>query len=155
MRPFLFTESVQISPLLCTLIFSSAHRFRSGDWDGHGRSLILCSVNHFCVNLDVFLWIIVLLEDPTTTHFSVSWQGQPDSDSKCPGMSWSSWCHVPKQGSWGPLEEKPTPQHYRTSTSTILTCRLFLVQAFFFLAQTHLQNTVVETSKFFQFDSFS
>ena len=63
LRPFLFTESLQIiqtnlsrlvpGPLLCTLLFSSAHRFRSGDLNGHGRSLILCSVNHFCVDLDV------------------------------------------------------------------------------------------------------
>ena len=28
--------------------------FRSGDWDGHGISLILCSVNHLCVDLDNF-----------------------------------------------------------------------------------------------------
>ena len=42
------------NPFLCILLFSSAHTFsmgfRSGDYDGH---LILCSANHFCVDLDI------------------------------------------------------------------------------------------------------
>lgn len=60
-RPFLHTESLQIlqipSSMLVLLLFSSLHSFslgfRSGDWDGHGRSFILCSVTHFCVGFDV------------------------------------------------------------------------------------------------------
>ena len=42
---------------LSTDLFSSAHRFsiglRSDDWDGHCRTLILLSWNHFCVDLQV------------------------------------------------------------------------------------------------------
>jgi len=56
-RPFL--QSLQILQIhkfmLVLLLFSSSHSFSigfsSGDWDGHGRSLILCSVTHFCVDL--------------------------------------------------------------------------------------------------------
>ncbi len=58
------------------LLFSSPHSFstgfRSGNWDGHSRSLVLCSVVHFCFDFDVCLWIIVLLEDPTTAHCKIS-----------------------------------------------------------------------------------
>jgi len=40
--------------MLVVLFFNLAHSFsegfRSGDWDGHGRSFILCSVTHFCVD---------------------------------------------------------------------------------------------------------
>ena len=60
-RPFLHTESLQIlqipSSMLVVLLFSSLHSFslgfRSGNWDGHGRSFILCSETHFCVGFDV------------------------------------------------------------------------------------------------------
>ncbi|XP_051766421.1 calcium-binding protein 1b isoform X6 [Ctenopharyngodon idella] len=60
-RPFLHAESLQIlqipSSMSVLLLFSSLHSFslgfRSGDWDGHGRSFILCSVTHFCVGFDV------------------------------------------------------------------------------------------------------
>ena len=40
-------------PRLWTLLFSSSHRFRSGDWNGHCKTLILWSVNHFCVDFEV------------------------------------------------------------------------------------------------------
>ncbi len=54
-------ESLQIlqihSSMLVLLLFSSPHSFstgfRSEDWNGHGKSLILCLVTHFCVNFDV------------------------------------------------------------------------------------------------------
>ena len=69
LRTFFFTESLQIierprsSIYLCTLLFSSAHifsmGFRSGNWDGHGRRLFLCSVNHFCIDLDVLKIIVI------------------------------------------------------------------------------------------------
>ncbi len=42
------------------LLFSSPHSFsvgfRSEDWDRHGKRLILCSVNHFCVYLGLLSW---------------------------------------------------------------------------------------------------
>ncbi len=54
-RPFLHPESLQILQIHSS--FSSLHSFsvgfRSEDWDGHGRSFILCSVTHFCVDFDV------------------------------------------------------------------------------------------------------
>ncbi len=54
------------------LLFSSPHLFstgfRSKDWNGHSRSLVLCSVTHFCVVFEVCVWIIVRLEDPNMAH---------------------------------------------------------------------------------------
>ncbi len=60
-RPFLHTESLQIlqihSSMLVLLLFSSPHSFstgfRSGNWNGHSRSLVLCPVTHFCVVFEV------------------------------------------------------------------------------------------------------
>ncbi len=53
------------------LLFSSPHSFstgfRSEDWHGHSRSLVLCSVTHFCV-FEVCVWIIVRLKDPNMAH---------------------------------------------------------------------------------------
>ncbi len=71
-RPFLHPESLQIlqihSSMMVLLLFSSPHSFstgfRSEDWNGHSRSLVLCSVTHFCVVFEVCVWIIVRLEDP-------------------------------------------------------------------------------------------
>ncbi len=58
-RPFLHPESLQIlqihSSMTVLLLFSSHHSFstgfRSEDWNGHSRSLVLCPVTHFCVVL--------------------------------------------------------------------------------------------------------
>ncbi len=63
-RAFLHTESLQIlqipSSMLVLLLFSSPHSFstgfRSEDWDGHGKSYMLCSVTHLFVLS--FLWKI-------------------------------------------------------------------------------------------------
>ncbi len=60
-RPFLHPESLQIlqihSSMLVLLLFTLLHSFptgfRSGNWDSHGKSFILCSVTHFCVDFDV------------------------------------------------------------------------------------------------------
>ncbi len=79
-RPFLHPESLQIlqihSSMLVLLLFSSPHScstgFRSEDWDGHSRSLVLCSVTHFCVVFEVFVWIIVQLDDPNMAHYKIS-----------------------------------------------------------------------------------
>ncbi len=57
---------------MTVLLFSSPHLFytgfRSEDWNGHSRSLVLCSVTHFCVVFEVCIWIIVRLEDPNMAH---------------------------------------------------------------------------------------
>ncbi len=58
-RPFIHTESLQTpyipSSMLVLLLFSSPHKlslgFRSEDWNGHSRSLVLCSVTHFVLFL--------------------------------------------------------------------------------------------------------
>ncbi len=58
------------------LLFSSPHSFstgfRSEDWNGHSRSLVLCSVTNFCVAFEVCGWIIVRLEDPNMVHYKIS-----------------------------------------------------------------------------------
>ncbi len=79
-RPFLHPESLQIlqihSSMTVLLLFSSPHSFstglRSEDWNGHSRSLVLCSVTHFCVVFEVCAWIIVRLEDPNMAHYKIS-----------------------------------------------------------------------------------
>ncbi len=79
-RPFLHPESLQIlqihSFMTVLLLFSSPHSsstgFRSEDWNGHSRSLVLCSVTHFCVVFEVCVWIIVRLEDPNMAHYKIS-----------------------------------------------------------------------------------
>ncbi len=77
LRPFLHPESLQIlqiaSSMTVLLLFSSPHSlstgFRSEDWNGHSRSLVLFSVTHFCV---VCVWIIVRLEDPNMAQYKTS-----------------------------------------------------------------------------------
>ncbi len=79
-RPFLHPESLQTlqihSSMTVLLLFSSPHSsstgFRSEDWNGHSRSLVLCSVTHFCVVFEVCVWIIVWLEDPNMAHYKIS-----------------------------------------------------------------------------------
>ncbi len=79
-RPFLHPESLQIlqipSSVMVLLLFSSPHScstgFRSEDWNGHSRSLVLCSVTHFWVVFEVCVWIIVQLEDPNMAHYKIS-----------------------------------------------------------------------------------
>ncbi len=62
--------------MLVLLLFSSPHSFstgfRSEDWNGHRRNLVLCSVTHFCVVFEVCVWIIVRLEDPNMAHYKIS-----------------------------------------------------------------------------------
>ncbi len=36
------------------------------------RSLVLCSVTHFCVVFEVCVWIIVQLEDTNMAHYKFS-----------------------------------------------------------------------------------
>ncbi len=74
-RPFLRPESLQI--LQIHSFFSSVHLTHVLQGSGRGtgtasRSLVLFSVAHFCFEFDVCLWIIVLLEDPTTAHCKIS-----------------------------------------------------------------------------------
>jgi len=79
-RPFFHTESLQILQIHSSMLalfqlssLNSAHQVR--DWDSHGRSFILCSVTHVCVDSDVCFWIRVQMEDPTTTHYKISSTG--------------------------------------------------------------------------------
>ncbi len=62
--------------MLVLLLFSSplsfSTGFRSEDWNGHSRSLVLCSVTHFCGVFEVCVWIIVRLEDPNMAHYKIS-----------------------------------------------------------------------------------
>ncbi len=72
---FLHPESLQILQIhrsmtvLLQFTHSSSTGFRSEDWDGRSRSLVLCSVTHVCV---VCVWIIVRLEDPSVAHYNIS-----------------------------------------------------------------------------------
>ncbi len=52
-----------------SLIF---YRLRSEDWNGHSRSLVLCSVTHFLCCFWSLFWIIVRLEDPNMAHYKIS-----------------------------------------------------------------------------------
>ncbi len=78
-RPFLHPESLQTlqipSSMTVFLLFSSPRSFstgfRSEDWNGHSRSLVLCSVTHFCAVFEVCVWIIVRLEDPNMAHYKI------------------------------------------------------------------------------------
>ncbi len=74
-RPFLHPESLQI--LQIHSFFSSVHltHFLQGSGQRTGmtsRSLVLCSVTHFCVVFEVCVWIIVRLEDPNMVHYKIS-----------------------------------------------------------------------------------
>ncbi len=78
-RPFLHPESLQIlqisSSMTMFLLFSSPRSFstgfRSEDWNGQSRSLVLCSGTHFCVVFEVCVWIIVRLENPNMAHYKI------------------------------------------------------------------------------------
>ncbi len=64
------------SSMSVLLLFSSPHsfstRFRSEYWNGHSRSMVLCSVTNFCVVFEVCVWIIVRLEDPNIVRYKIS-----------------------------------------------------------------------------------
>ncbi len=79
-RLFLHPEYLQIlqihSSMTVLLLFSSPHSFSTGfrsvDWNGYSRSLVLCPVTQFCVVFEVCVWIIVRLEDPDMAHYKIS-----------------------------------------------------------------------------------
>ncbi len=79
-RPFLHPESLQTlyihSSMTVLLLFSSPQLFstgfRSEDWNGHSRSLVLCLVTHFCIAFKICFWIIVQLEDENMAHYKIS-----------------------------------------------------------------------------------
>ncbi len=68
-RPFLHPESLQTlyipRSMMVLLLFSSLHSFSTGfmleDWNGYSRSLVLCSVTHFCVVKLTFVKLNYLL----------------------------------------------------------------------------------------------
>ncbi len=69
-RPFIFT-----APWRC--FFSSVHltHFLQGSRQRTGmarRSLVLCSVTHFCVVFELCVWIIVRLVDPNMAYYKIS-----------------------------------------------------------------------------------
>ncbi len=74
-RPFLHPESLQIfrftasSLQFTSLIF---YRVQIRGRNGQSRSLVLCSVTHFCVVFEVCVWIIVRLEDTNMAHYKIS-----------------------------------------------------------------------------------
>ncbi len=77
-RQFIHPESLQTlyipSSMLVLLLFSPhsfSIGFRSEDWNGHSRSLVLCSVTHFRVVFEVCVWIIVRLEDANMAHYKI------------------------------------------------------------------------------------
>ncbi len=83
-RPFLHTGSLQTlqihSSMLILFPLQFSIGFRSGNWVSHGRTFILCSVTHFCVNSDgpfgslfcrkIQPRLIIRLSDPKTQLFS-------------------------------------------------------------------------------------
>ncbi len=74
-RPFLHPESLQIFRFTASSLqftHSCSTGFRSEDWNGQSRSLVLCSVTHFCVVFEVCVWIIAWLEDPNMAHYNIS-----------------------------------------------------------------------------------
>ncbi len=103
-RPFLHPESLQIfqihSSMTELLLFSSPHKFslgfRSEDWNGHSRSLVLGSVTNFCVVFEVCVWISVQLEDSNMAHYKISNRVSYFLIFIC-CIWYNSWCHVSKQ----------------------------------------------------------
>ncbi len=86
-RPFRHPESLQTrqfhSSVTVLLLFSSplsffSTWFRSEDWNGHSRRLVLCPVTHFCVVFEVYVWIIVQLEDPNMAYYKIQSQSLVD-----------------------------------------------------------------------------
>ena len=73
--PFLLTELVNlvrfVGLLARTHFFSSDNKLsmglRSGLCDGHSNTLTLLSLSHFATTLEVYLGVIVHLEDPFVT----------------------------------------------------------------------------------------
>ena len=78
-----------LDPLFWTLLFRPSHRFlmkfRWGEWDG--KSLILWSLNHCCVDLGVHCRAGGSNHDPVLA----SWQTLPIFFFKCPGTSRRLW----------------------------------------------------------------
>ncbi len=125
-RPFLHPELLQIlqihSSMTVLLLFSSPHSFstgfRSEDWNGHSRNLVLCSVTHFCVVFEVCVWIIVRLEDPNMAHYTIS-------NGKCQSLIYFFICLyliaamcLNKMSSTSSRNIGPQPQKY----SSIFNC---------------------------------
>ncbi len=74
-QSFIQNHSRLLSSMLVLLLFSSPHSFstgfRSEDWNGHSKSLVLCTVTYFCVVFEVCVWIIVRLEDLNMAHYKI------------------------------------------------------------------------------------
>ena len=106
--------------------------FRSGDCDGHGKTFILQSGNHFCVDFEICFgslscWnvqprpILSLLEGAVRFSFNICWYltMYPNKMSRAFGR-------------------KTAPQHQRSAPYFTLGMRCFSVWLSFCLRQTHL-----------------
>ncbi len=151
-RPFLHPESLQTlqihSAMTVLLLFSSPHSFstgfRSEDWNGHSRSLVLCPVTHFCVVFEVCVWIIVRLEDPNMAHYKISNRVSHLLIFLSVGIWLNPWCHVSKQ------DVQDLQQKYRPTTSKIQQYISLYTWGTFYpcVHQTHLECLLLKSSFF-------
>ncbi len=134
--------------LLCTPLQLTPQIFnglRSGDWDGHGRSLILCLVNHFCVDLATCLGSLSCWKTQWRPIFSF----RAEATRFCFKMSWyfkafMMPCTLTRF--LGPLEEKQA--HSITDPPPYFTVgmRCFSAYSSFVFRQTHSECLLPKTS---------
>src|SRR4029434_1793194 len=134
---------------ICRLGFSTSHRFsmgfRLGDCDGHGKTFILWSVNHFCVDFEVCFgslscwkvqpWpILSFLAEAIRFSFNIRWYLMesmiPCILTRCPG----------------PLKEKQPHNIKDLPPYFTVGMRCFSVWLSFCLCQTHLWCLLPESS---------
>ncbi len=130
------------SPLQFT--HSCSTGFRSEDWNGHGRSLVLCWVTHFCVVFEVCVWIIVWLEDPIMAHYKISNRVSHLLIFLSVGIWYNPWCHVSKQ------DVQDLQQKYRPTTSKIQQYISLYTWGTFYpcVHRTHLECLLLKSSFF-------
>lgn len=76
---FFHTDSLQIVQDLWSLvlfpfqfILSFSAGFRSEELNSHGRTLLLCPVTHFYVDIWCLFWVIVIMEDSYMAYYKTS-----------------------------------------------------------------------------------
>ncbi len=127
------------------LLFSSPHSsstgFRSEDWNEHSRSLVLCSVTHFCVVFEVCVWIIVRLEDPTRPIIRFLTESVTYWFFIC-------WYLIESMMPWSKQDEQDLQQKYRPTTSEIQHMGYFLLIC---IHQTHPECLLLKSDIVFSF----